>query len=71
MKRLLLIALSVLLVTALFIGCTGPGAGSDDEIRIGVNYELSGGVATYGQSSVDGIEPVSYTHLTLPTKRIV
>ena len=34
MKRLLLIALSVLLVTALFIGCTGPGAGSDDEIRI-------------------------------------
>jgi len=56
MKRLLLIALSVLLVTALFIGCTGPGAGSDDEIRIGVNYELSGGVATYGQSSVDGIE---------------
>ena len=56
MKRQLLIALSVLLVTALFIGCTGPGAGSDDEIRIGVNYELSGGVATYGQSSVDGIE---------------
>ncbi|NLJ66107.1 MAG: ABC transporter substrate-binding protein [Clostridiales bacterium] len=56
MKRQLLIALSVLLVTALFIGCTGPGAGSDDEIRIGVNYELSGRVATYGQSSVDGIE---------------
>ena len=27
-----------------------------DTIKIGVNYELSGGVATYGQSSVEGIE---------------
>ncbi|NLO39309.1 MAG: ABC transporter substrate-binding protein, partial [Ruminiclostridium sp.] len=26
------------------------------EIKIGINYELSGEVATYGQSSVDGIE---------------
>lgn len=29
---------------------------ADGEIKIGVNYELSGDVASYGQSSVDGIE---------------
>ncbi|HZJ56945.1 MAG TPA: ABC transporter substrate-binding protein [Clostridia bacterium] len=56
MKRLLHVTLLVLLVTALFVGCNGPAAGNDNEIKIGVNYELSGGVATYGQSSVDGIE---------------
>ncbi|MGI6668838.1 MAG: ABC transporter substrate-binding protein [Acetivibrionales bacterium] len=53
MKRLISIILSVLLVTALLTGCAG---GSTNEIRIGINYELSGEVATYGQSSVEGIE---------------
>jgi len=31
-------------------------AANENEIRIGINYELSGGVATYGQSSVEGVE---------------
>jgi branched-chain amino acid transport system substrate-binding protein len=31
-------------------------AATGDTILIGINYELSGPVATYGQSSVDGIE---------------
>lgn len=55
MKKSIYTGLMLLLVAAIFIGCSSPAA-SDDEIRIGVNYELSGGVASYGQSSVDGIE---------------
>lgn len=35
-------------------GATNGGGG--DAIRLGVNYELSGDVATYGQASVAGIE---------------
>ena len=31
------------------------GAASSDPIRIGVNYEQSGAVATYGKDSVDGV----------------
>lgn len=37
-------------------GGAGGGAASGDSIKIGVNYELSGDVATYGQASVEGIE---------------
>ncbi|HEX2947092.1 MAG TPA: ABC transporter substrate-binding protein [Clostridia bacterium] len=55
MKRLLsVIVLAALAVTAL-AGC-GTTAQNANEIKIGINYELSGGVATYGQSSVEGIE---------------
>ena len=36
-------------------GCSGSNGASSDTIKIGVNYEQSGGVATYGQDSVDGI----------------
>ena len=32
------------------------GETTGETIKIGLNYELSGGTATYGQSSVDGIE---------------
>ena len=32
------------------------GGGDAKTIKLGVNYELSGGVATYGQASVDGIK---------------
>lgn len=34
----------------------GNGGGEAGAIRLGVNYELSGGVATYGQASVAGIK---------------
>ena len=55
MRKLASIILSILMVVVLFTGCSKP-AKNEDEILIGVNYELSGGVATYGQSSVEGIE---------------
>lgn len=53
MKKFLAAALSVLLVALLLSGCGAKT--NENEIRIGINYELSGAVATYGQSSVDGI----------------
>jgi len=55
MKKSIYTGILLLLVMAFFVGCSSPAA-NDDEIRIGVNYELSGNVASYGQSSVDGIE---------------
>ncbi len=45
---------------ALLAGCGGGGSGSSgadsDVVKVGVNYELSGPVATYGDASVKGIE---------------
>jgi branched-chain amino acid transport system substrate-binding protein len=43
----------VMLVATLLAGC---GAGDSNVIKVGINYELSGDVATYGQSSVEGIK---------------
>ena len=59
MKKLFSFILCTLLAVSLLSGCAGqnnkPGADAN-EIKIGINYELSGEVATYGQSSVEGIE---------------
>lgn len=54
MKRLLVILLVAMLAVSI-VGCTGNEEASDT-IRIGVNYELSGAVATYGSNTVDGIK---------------
>ncbi len=61
-KRTILSLLSILLVMSLLIGCgndaveNGANNNTDKEgIKVGINYELTGGVASYGQSSVDGI----------------
>jgi branched-chain amino acid transport system substrate-binding protein len=51
--------MAVVFVVAAFSGCssgTGNTAENSDVIKIGINYELSGGLATYGQSSVEGVE---------------
>lgn len=55
MKKLVCIILMTMITATLFTGCTG-NTGNANEVKIGINYELSGDVATYGQSSVDGIE---------------
>ncbi len=58
MKKVSLL-LAVCLSIALLAGCAqqgSSGGNNSNVIKIGVNYELSGGVATYGQSSVEGIE---------------
>lgn len=49
------IILAIVMTLVIFTGCS-QSATSSDEILVGVNYELSGDVATYGQSSVEGIE---------------
>lgn len=55
MKRLIII-LAIIMIVGIFAGCSKQNAADADEIRIGLNYELSGDNATYGNSSVEGIE---------------
>ncbi len=62
-KRAFFLFLTVILAMGLFAGCGGGdsnngGNGEGEaptEVKIGINYELSGEVATYGQASKDGI----------------
>jgi len=54
MKKILSILLLIVLTMTLISGCGG--SSNANEIRIGINYELSGDVASYGKASVDGIE---------------
>lgn len=68
MKKLLSTLLALCLITALLAGCSGKddptqptgesggGEPAGETLKVGINYELSGAVATYGQGSVDGIE---------------
>ncbi len=57
MKKKISTLLMVVLVVSLLAGCGGPASkANENEILIGINYELSKDVATYGQASVEGIE---------------
>lgn len=58
MKKKLSVLLATLFVTGVFVGCgnNSSSAGNSDSIKVGLNYELSGQVATYGQSLTGGIE---------------
>ncbi|KOR79821.1 ethanolamine utilization protein EutJ [Bacillus sp. FJAT-21352] len=60
-KKLASAFLSLSLAAGVLAGCSGSGSsekssGDGDEIKIGVNLELSGGVASYGQSIAEGLE---------------
>lgn len=59
-KCSLILSLVFVLVAGLFTGCGSKGADSNSdaakEVKIGINYELTGGVASYGEASVKGIE---------------
>ncbi len=54
MKKIICAVIMTALVLTLFAGCSETT--NQNEIKIGINYELTGEVATYGQSSVEGIE---------------
>ena len=54
MKRKLSLLLAVMLTTASFAGCSS--SSNSKTIKVGLDYELSGNVATYGQSLTRGIE---------------
>ena len=60
MSRKLSLFVVVLLTLSLVVGCTSSNdptsAGDSDTIKVGLNYELSGNVATYGQGLTEGIE---------------
>lgn len=59
MKRTLAALSGAVVSLALLAGCgggSGSGSAQGDTIKIGVSYELSGAVATYGDDSVKGIE---------------
>ncbi|MGI5951971.1 MAG: ABC transporter substrate-binding protein [Brooklawnia sp.] len=61
MKRNLLAVAAAAVSLGLLAACGGGGTGSGaeadpDVIKVGVNYELSGPVATYGDANVKGIE---------------
>ena len=61
MKKLLVLLLTLALMIGSFAGCGGSadteeGDAAATEVKIGINYELTGAVATYGQASVDGIQ---------------
>ncbi|WP_326910920.1 ABC transporter substrate-binding protein [Sedimentibacter sp. MB31-C6] len=62
-KKSFLSLLAVILIIGLLAGCSGGEAknentdenGSATEVKIGINFELTGEVASYGVSNVDGI----------------
>ena len=61
MKKRLLVILSMALVLSLVVGCssgttTGGTASTGDTIKVGVNYELTGAVASYGVDLNDGLQ---------------
>lgn len=62
MNKKLSLFMAMLMTASIFTGCGGNGsktASGDkaaDTIKLGLNYELSNEVATYGQSLVQGIE---------------
>ena len=64
MKKRLSLFLALLLTLSLLAGCAqnqapaanGSSAAAADTIKVGLNYELSGNVATYGQGLTNGIE---------------
>jgi len=58
MKRNKLMAAALFLVMVLSValtGCGGQSSSSGDTIKIGVNYELTGGAADYGTTAKDAI----------------
>lgn len=62
MKKKLILLLALVLTAGSFAAC-GDNGGTENggdatakEVKIGINYELSGEVASYGESSVAGIE---------------
>nr|WP_295970955.1 ABC transporter substrate-binding protein [uncultured Bacillus sp.] len=59
-KRRNAIFMSFILTAGLLAACSGgkdePATGSNDSVKIGVNLELSGNVASYGQGIKEGLE---------------
>lgn len=56
MKKTVSIFMVVVMMASFLVGCSSGGGTSDsDTIKVGLNYELSGNVATYGTDLSDGV----------------
>lgn len=60
MKKFLVLLLTLVLVIGSFAGCAAKETAKETaktttEVKIGLNYELTGAVASYGEASVNGI----------------
>lgn len=58
MKKYLALLLTLVLVIGSLAACGGGATETPEdatEVKIGINYELTGGVASYGEASVNGI----------------
>lgn len=58
MKKYLALVLALVLVIGSLAACGGGATETPEEateVKIGINYELTGGVASYGEASVNGI----------------
>lgn len=59
MKKALALITSLTIAASLFTGCASKSSSNgsnSDTIKVGLDFELSGDVATYGQGLTDGIE---------------
>jgi branched-chain amino acid transport system substrate-binding protein len=60
MKKRLFLFMTLLLALSLLAGCaqstSNVSSNVQETIKVGLNYELSGGVATYGQGLTSGVE---------------
>lgn len=60
MKKRLALLMALLFTLSFVAGCSTDskpaGGGDSDTIKVGLNYELSGGVSTYGQGLTAGVE---------------
>lgn len=54
--KLALMAATMAVSTLVAAGCGSKDAATTNEIRLGANFELTGGVAQYGQSAANGIK---------------
>lgn len=55
-KKWLGLGLAAVLSASLVAGCGGSGGSNDSEIKIGGNFELTGGVADYGKQTLNGMQ---------------
>lgn len=55
-KKMIGAAMAALMAAAVLTGCGGKGKSSGDTIKIGMNLELTGGQAAYGNDSQKGAE---------------
>lgn len=55
-KKMITVAAVMTLAFSSLIGCSTKSGGSGDTIKVGTNFEMTGGQASFGSSSMKGVE---------------